>query len=208
MNSPIAMIKQLLGKLRTINPWHFIWIIILIAEAFTFMLNALQSFMRWGYVSRELIEIGTIDALIVSLFATPVIIYSLKATNKKIEQDFTRRIQTENDLERSMASFEAIFNSIADAAIFVDTQRNIVMTNPAFTQIFGYGPEEVKGKNTMILYPKEADYQGRSSTLRLGAMEEKLVYECSYCRKDGTVFLAETATRSWIRRTDYRLFRH
>jgi signal transduction histidine kinase len=92
------MIMRLLRKLRSINPWHFIWIIILVAEVFTFILNSLQSYIRWGYLSWELIEIGTIDAFVVSVLASPIIIFSMKAANEKLKQDIAERRQMANQL--------------------------------------------------------------------------------------------------------------
>jgi len=103
----------------------------------------------------------------------------------------------EQTLERSRAEFEAIFNAIADAAVFCDTERNVLMVNPAFTSLFGYKPEEVKGKTTEMLYADKSEYhmQGEKR-FHLRSQEETSdepsLYEISYLKKDGTVFPSET----------------
>jgi PAS domain-containing protein len=51
------------------------------------------------------------------------------------------------------------FNSIADAVIFADTRRQIIMVNPAFIAMFGYEPDEVKGRTTEFLYTDSRDYE-------------------------------------------------
>jgi diguanylate cyclase (GGDEF)-like protein/PAS domain S-box-containing protein len=107
--------------------------------------------------------------------------------------DVTERMQAAKALERSRAEFEAIFNSIADAAIFVDTRLRIVLINPAFTRIFGYRLQELKGKSTRILYADKADYSAEGmKRVHPDTAREKPAFECRYRRKDGTVFPAET----------------
>jgi diguanylate cyclase (GGDEF)-like protein/PAS domain S-box-containing protein len=108
-------------------------------------------------------------------------------------RNVTERAQTQKALEESKAEFEAIFNSIADAAIFVDTHRRIIMVNPAFTGMFGYGIKELKGKTTRFMYANEADYvRAGKKHYHPGAVHDKPVFECSYRSKDGTLFIAET----------------
>jgi len=108
-------------------------------------------------------------------------------------RDITAHTQVKKALETSVAESEAIFNSIADAAVVVDTQRRIVRINPAFTRIFGYELEELKGKTTEILYANETDHAAIDQKYyHTGAVQGKPIYEISYRRKDGTVFPAET----------------
>jgi len=109
-------------------------------------------------------------------------------------RDITAHMQAKKALEKSNAESEAIFNSIVDAAIVVDTQRRIVRINPAFTRLFGYGPEELKGRTTEMLYAEGTDYgMIDQKYYRAGAApKEEPIYEVSYRRRDGTVFPAET----------------
>ncbi len=107
--------------------------------------------------------------------------------------DVTERMQTAAALERSRAEFEAIFNSIADAAILVDTGLHIVLINPAFTRVFGYRLRELKGKSTRKLYADKADYAAEDmKRLHRDTTRKIPAFECRYRRKDGTVFPGET----------------
>ncbi|GMT39509.1 MAG: hypothetical protein IEMM0001_0244 [bacterium] len=96
-------------------------------------------------------------------------------------------------LARSKIEFEAMFNSIQDAVMFVDTERRIAMNNPAVHTMFGYSDEELIGQTTEILYADKQDFrdQGRRR-YRTGPDTVNAPYEVRYKRKDGTVFWTET----------------
>lgn len=107
--------------------------------------------------------------------------------------DITERIRNDELILQSQAEFEAIFNSITDAVVFVDTDRKILRINPAFTEIFGYDFEEVRGKTTRFFYadPDAFDVQGQKR-YDVRVVEKQPAYEMDYRKKDGTVFPAET----------------
>jgi len=94
---------------------------------------------------------------------------------------------------RSKTEFEAMFNSIPDAVMFADTERRIVMNNPAVHTMLGYSDEELIGQTTEMLYADKQDFknQGRHR-FRTGPDTESAPYEVRYRRKDGTVFWTET----------------
>jgi diguanylate cyclase (GGDEF)-like protein/PAS domain S-box-containing protein len=96
-------------------------------------------------------------------------------------------------LARGKAEFEAMFNSIPDAVIFADTERRIVMSNPAVHTMFGYSDEELIGQTTEILYADKQDFrdQGRHR-YRTDPDTRSAPYEVRYRRKDGTLFWTET----------------
>lgn len=107
--------------------------------------------------------------------------------------DITTHKQATEALARSKAEFEAMFNAIPDAVIFADTERHIVMNNPAVHDMFDYSDEELIGQTTEMLYADKQDFkdQGRHR-YRTGADTETTPYEVRYRRKDGTVFWTET----------------
>ncbi|MGD8572552.1 MAG: PAS domain S-box protein, partial [Gammaproteobacteria bacterium] len=97
------------------------------------------------------------------------------------------------DLSRSKSEFEAIFNSISDVVIYSDTNRRIVLTNPAMQEVFGYTNDEIVGQSTEILYADKEDFaeQGRR-IFGVSARIDKDTFEIKYKCKDGTVFIGET----------------
>ena len=108
-------------------------------------------------------------------------------------RDVTERREERQELLRSEAEFEAIFNSNADAIIYADHDRKIVMVNPAVTAIFGYTSDELIGKETAVLYADQDDFldQGKKR-FSINASIEQPIYEVEYQRKDGTIFIGET----------------
>ena len=110
-----------------------------------------------------------------------------------VAHDITDSKRMEEKFLKSHAEFQAIFNSITDAIVFVDLERRISMINPAFTFMFGYGLEEIAGKTTQMLYanPDEFRVQGRER-YHQDAFVDTPVYEIEYRRKDGSVFPSET----------------
>lgn len=56
-------------------------------------------------------------------------------------------ITKRKDYERQMRLAQSIFNSSSEAMIITDSQINIISVNPAFSQITGFGADEVIGKS-------------------------------------------------------------
>ncbi|GMQ83899.1 MAG: hypothetical protein BMS9Abin06_0645 [Gammaproteobacteria bacterium] len=107
--------------------------------------------------------------------------------------DITAYKQTLEALTHSEAQFAAMFNAIPDAVTLADTERRIVMNNPALHDMFGYSDEELIGNTTEMLYADPADYKKQGQhRYRVGPGTEQSPYEVRYRRKDGTVFWTET----------------
>lgn len=107
------------------------------------MLSSLQSFMRWGYISTELIEIGAIDALICSLIAAPVIIYSLKSANEKLKQEIIERKLSEDALRESEERYRDLFENASDLIQIVQPDGHFLYVNRAWRVTFGYNEDEI-----------------------------------------------------------------
>ena len=112
---------------------------------------------------------------------------SFTTLNNKISQlkkEIVVRQRAEQALAKSKAEFEAMFNSIPDAVMFADTERRIVMNNPAIHSMFGYSDQELIGNTTEMLYADKTDYidQGRRR-YRTGPDSEYGAYEVKLDRK-------------------------
>jgi PAS domain S-box-containing protein len=107
--------------------------------------------------------------------------------------DITERKQVEQQLQTQTAELEELFKTVPDALIFTDLERRIIKINPAFEHLFGYSPDELHGKKTIILYSDEKDFheQGR---LRFNpeSRSKNAPYELRYRKKNGEVFSSET----------------
>lgn len=87
---------------------------------------------------------------------------------------------------------ESIFDTLIDGIVIIDTRGTIQAANPAITDLFGYGLEELLGRNVSVLMPSpyaEAHDGYLESYLRTGV--KKIIgmgREVEGRRKDGSVF--------------------
>lgn len=108
-----------------------------------------------------------------------------------VGRDVTEQRRAEEALRHKSAQLETVFNSIPDPIIMTDTERRIIMVNPAFTRHFGYTPEEVEGQSTRLLYADpDEHYQNRPEAYP--ADSDPHIYRILVRRKDGSEFLCET----------------
>ncbi|MFO7999319.1 MAG: PAS domain S-box protein [Bacteroidales bacterium] len=104
-----------------------------------------------------------------------------------------RRIKAEQETREAESRYRALFNSIRDAILVADTRRFITHCNPAFTDLFGYTLQEIRGKKTLTIYKNEDQFRalGQAITEEDGA--RPILHTVDYQKKDGTVFPGETA---------------
>ncbi len=111
---------------------------------------------------------------------------------------FAERRQHAAEMEESANRMQAIVNTVVDGIIIIDDQGTVENLNPAAARAFGYGREEVVGRNVRMLMPDlyrpERDTYlanrletGPSNTMGIGRREMTGV------RKDGSIFPIEFA---------------
>jgi two-component system sensor kinase FixL len=91
----------------------------------------------------------------------PVLLSMLPVTDEanhvvstlSIARDLTALKRAEFDYRTSEASWRAIFESAVDGIVVIDARGTIRSFNGAAERLFGYGAEEVVGKNVNILMP-------------------------------------------------------
>lgn len=119
-------------------------------------------------------------------------ILALESIVPAIVESFSRK-QAERELAKSKAQFQAIFNSISDAIVFTDTDRNILLVNPAFTAMFGYEAEEVLGRSTESFYPDSRAYeQAGRGHFHLGDFPDGSLFEAVFRHKNGSLIPTES----------------
>ncbi len=109
------------------------------------------------------------------------------------KKDRAQPLTGEQALAATLSHFDLIFRAVSDAVVFTDLDRRITLINAAFTDLFGYTHDEVRGRHTRIIYTSREAYeeQGRIR-FNLDADEKFKPYEVSYRKKNGAVFPSET----------------
>ncbi|MFO7730628.1 MAG: PAS domain S-box protein, partial [Spirochaetia bacterium] len=99
----------------------------------------------------------------------------------------------EEKIIKSAGKYRSLFNSIRDAILVADTQRTIIDCNPAFTDLFGYRLDEIRGKQTLAVYDNMDEFarMGEAIESHTGSLSEFL-FTVHYQKKDGSVFPGET----------------
>jgi two-component system sensor kinase FixL len=72
----------------------------------------------------------------------------------EITRDITRRVRLEQSIRDSEEKFHNIVETATEAIISVDSASRIVLFNRGAEQTFGYGKEEVLGRDLSVLVPE------------------------------------------------------
>ena len=116
-------------------------------------------------------------------------------------QDVTTRRQADLRVERTEAHHRAIVATAVDGMVVIDEQGMIQSFNPAAERLFGYGADEVIGRNVTVLMPERdrAVHDGYIWNYRRGADRNVIGRgrELKGCRKDGSTFPLELSVAEW-----------
>jgi PAS domain-containing protein len=140
--------------LERIKTWHFFLIAILFSEILTLVLNSLQSIFLWGSISRELVQIGAIDAIFVSFIVTAMIIPLLRyATRIKTERNILQnnlaeQKRMEDALRTSQQVLEGVVNALPARVFWKNEDLVYLGCNTAFAHDAGFAdPKDIIGKD-------------------------------------------------------------
>ena len=144
------MIKKNPSPGHTFNPWHFIWITVVISELFTALMNTIQHHFSPEMDLRYLLKVGAIDSLFVPLLVAPVIIYFLRSAsilkkiNVQLEQEIAERKEVTKALKESQERYHALFDQSPDGILLIDPDGNLAEFNESAYRQLGYTGEEFK----------------------------------------------------------------
>ena len=115
------------------------------------------------------VEITTPIGNRIAEYRSTPIIYGNKVTSAVASlRDVTNKKKTEKELLKSQQKFQALFTANPEAAVFLDTNFVVVEVNSRFTSIFGYDPEEIKGKSIVdLIVPKEVEKESAELRKRM-----------------------------------------
>ncbi|MBB2487222.1 diguanylate cyclase [Mitsuaria sp. WAJ17] len=111
-----------------------------------------------------------------------------------ITEDITARKESERALQQALIELQAIFDN-TNAGIHLVRERKTIRCNRGMEEMLGYGPGELIGQSTRVIFPSDEDFEalGRSAyeTLNRG---EVWIGEAQLLAKDGR--LIEVSTHS------------
>jgi PAS domain S-box-containing protein len=116
---------------------------------------------------------------------------------------FAERRKHAAEMEESANRMGAIVNTVVDGIIITDDQGTIQNLNPAAARVFGYGPQEVVGRNVRMLLP-ELDSRKRDTCLAncpetCQSKASGICCKMTGVRKDDSIFLIEFAVNEmWV----------
>jgi diguanylate cyclase (GGDEF)-like protein/PAS domain S-box-containing protein len=193
---------RMINKVRSINPWHYLWISIVLSELLTTIMDFFISSIWWGRIDSDLIFIGDIDAFLVSLIVASIVIYFLKytariaAANERLQQEITERKQAEEALESSQKRLKILFDFAPDPSFLLDLEGNILDGNHAAEKMSGYLKNEIVGMNivTQKLIPASQALKAMASLAKSAMGIPVAPDEYTINRRDGTQIEMEIST--------------
>lgn len=184
MNSMSPKFQRVISNIFSSSFWPFYLtgVIVLISEIFTAFMNIINSLIWWGRIDIDLLIIGCIDAMFVSLVATSIGIYFIKhvleiqAVNRSLLQEIDERQRTEKELKKQAEELLAlntlgrdISNTISIEQICTAGLRGIFdAVHPDQAFLF------LRQGERLILQ----DIQPQSAFQKMGEIPEHRVGEC------------------------------
>ncbi|NPU84050.1 MAG: PAS domain S-box protein [Syntrophaceae bacterium] len=181
-------------------PLYLFFIITLMSQLFTALMNVINSVVWWGRIDLDLILIGCIDSFVVTSLIAPVAIYlirhsfNLEEVNRSLKWEIDDRIRVEEALKQAEKHFKIVTDNSADVIWMMDTDLRFTYVSPAIEKLTGYPLEEYLTKpHQEIIAP--ADFNLLMTILAEESEIEKLpekdlfrarTIEVEEIRKDGS----------------------
>lgn len=88
--------------------------------------------------------------------------------------------------------YDDLFRSIRDSILVTDTNRIITDCNPAFTDLFGYTKEEIRGVETSRIYKDMDEFSKMGQKIKDNIHDPNFLHTVQYKKKTGEIFPGET----------------
>jgi len=180
--------SRILKKLESVNPWHFLWVTVILAEIFTAVINAIQSYLRWGFISYPLLAIGAIDALFVPAVVAPIIIIFVMRISK-LQEDISLQQEFEKALRESEKKYKDLAELLPQIVFELDDKGNMLFFNRQALTTLGYTQDDFnKGLHALQMFIADDLDRVMGSIQRVLSGEVLDGIELTALRKDGAAF--------------------
>ncbi len=106
--------------------------------------------------------------------------------------DKTREREAEKQLKEREAKYRGLFNSIRDAILVTDMNWKIVDCNPAFTEMFECGLQDIVGEQPEIICENLEEFRSVGEQIRTSFEGEEFLFTINYKTLTGRIFPGET----------------
>ena len=127
------MIENNTQRGKSFNPWHFIWISVVISEVFTATLSVIQHSIFYPETDLwYMLKVGAVDSLFVPLIIAPIVIYflrsesALKKINTQLENEIAERKRIEEGLLDAKREREKLIADLQKALAEIKTLHGIL----------------------------------------------------------------------------------
>ncbi len=115
----------------------------------------------------------------------------LAKVNEKLRLEIVERKNIEKEILQAKNYSESLINNSIDMIISVNTNRKIVIFNPAAEKTFGYKKEEVLGKHVQILYADSSQsLQVHKTTMNTSEFDGEVLNK----KQDGSTFISHLSS--------------
>jgi len=163
---------RIFQTLTTVNPWHFLWISIVLSE----VLTALMSLLLKGSVTYDYLLTGGV----VSLIVAGIVIFLLRVM---------MQVRLDNKILREEVEFQSLLmETIPDLLYVLDPVGMLIKWNKKAEEISGYSPDEITGKHGLFFIAEE-DRNEAQSGLEDAYSKGTATRELRLLTKDGKIVL-------------------
>ena len=136
---PFARDPRIFRALTAINPWHFLWISIVLSE----LLTALMGLLLKGAVTYDYLLTGGL----VSLIVAGIVIFLLR---------LMMQVRLDNKILREEVQFQSLLmEAIPDLLYVLDPTGMLIKWNRRAEETTGYSQDEITGKHALLFIAEE-----------------------------------------------------
>lgn len=160
------------------------------------VVDQLRSVKRYGYVikgSGESLLIASIE-MALELFSSrnKIDISELEAVNARLEAVNEELVSAGKSVADSEKKYKSIVENTHGGIVIVNSNFEIIFTNPGLMDMIGYSEDEIIGKSCSEIFAEsERTFIFHRHVSRKNGNKEPLVYNATVQRKDGVLRICE-----------------
>jgi PAS domain S-box-containing protein len=166
------------SKFIRMKRWQLILYLFILTEVMAFSLNAIQSYLWWGYLNVELLYIGSIDAAIIVVVLGPALVYLASQITRF--EEYRKETQSEQ-------KYRHYIENALDIVTVLDKNGFIKYESPSIEKMLDYQPGEMIGKNVFdFLHPDEHDYLYKIFKEKISEYNSSVTVDIRFLKRNGT----------------------